>query len=65
MSQTKDINGIPVLGSVLYENKTYYLDIEENIYEYDYANNSFILVKDETLINNILDFLEAKPLDII
>ncbi len=65
MAGKNEINGVPLLGSIEFDGSIYYLDIEENIYLYDKENFKLVLIKDEGLINTILDMLEAKPLDIV
>ena len=64
MSYKNEINGIPMLGSIKLDGTTYCIDLEENIYMYDVETKLLTLVTDVTLSNKILDYLEAKPLDI-
>ncbi len=64
MSHKNEINGIPMLGSIKLDSTTYCIDLEENIYMYDAETKLLTLVTDVSLVNKILDYLEAKPLDI-
>ena len=65
MSNTNEINGVPLLLSIKLDGVTYCIDIQDNVYIYNSETKATTLVTDKELLNKIFDYLEPKPLDVI
>ena len=57
-----NINGYTILGSVIVQGITYYIDINKKIYVRD--GQDFSKVSDENTLRNILDYITPKSIDV-
>ena len=62
-SINNSINGKNILGSIILDGTTYYVDIDKKMYVED-EPGKFELVVDEKTLRNVLDYITPKSKDV-